>query len=161
MKFGIGIDPSISNTGLCIIDSKYHVIYWDLIKTLPNIIIEERFIIIIERISNISNFFSYDIMTNFNKYININIEGLSFGSQGRGMLQLAALHFFIRNLFFKEGLKFKIVPPKTAKKFGSGNGNANKEFLMKKVKERWNPDIPENDNLYDAYVLAIMSLDRS
>jgi len=46
MKFGIGIDPSISNTGLCIIDSKYHVIYWDLIKTLPNIIIEERLLLL-------------------------------------------------------------------------------------------------------------------
>ena len=59
----------------------------------------------------------------------------------------------IRLALFDSGVNWVEVPPKSLKKFVTGNGNAKKDLMLLGVYKMWDFDT-EDDNEADAYALA-------
>lgn len=140
----IGIDPSIAGTGVCVLDEKLNILEQVLIKTKPIDNIESRYYTILMGIKCIIEKY---------KDIKITIEGLSFGSRGQSMLELAGLHYLIRFTFFSSGVSYSVVPPTALKKFITGKGNVKKEQMLLQVFKKFGVEFDDN-NLCDAYCLA-------
>lgn len=87
------------------------------------------------------------------KDLPIIIEGYAMGSHTGKIFDRAELGGIIRYKLHMLGYTVTDCPPKTLKKFASGNGNADKKAMMKAVKDRWHIDF-KNNNLADAYCLA-------
>ena len=117
----IGIDLSLTGTGVVVIDDTEKIVEENLIKTTPKEQIEERLNNIINKVVDICNKYSDS---------RIYMEGLSFGSKGQSMLELGALHYMLRCNFFSKKIKFLVVPPTTLKKFICGKGVAKKELML-------------------------------
>lgn len=149
MKFFMGIDLSLTNTGIVVLDNKAKFIKQLEISTLSKDVIEYRLLFIKEEIKNLLNEFSDFI---------IYIEGLSMASRGQGVLQLAALHYFIRVFLYQNEFVYHVVAPTSLKKFVC-TGKAKKELMLKEVYKKWGFDT-DNDNIADAYGLARMSLEE-
>ena len=144
----MGIDLSLTSTGISIIDEECKIIFQSLIKTTNTEIIENRII-------NVNN--------NIEKYITDNLpisifmEGLSYQSKGQSSLELAALHYYLRISFVKSNLNFKVIPPTTLKRFicGVGKGQAKKELVLLKCFKKYGIEFDNND-LCDSYCLSRM-----
>lgn len=96
-------------------------------------------------------------MKNIFKHDNviINIEGFSYGSKGKGVDFQYGLGYLIRcNIKYDLSIYIE-TPPKSLKKYVTGNGNASKDMMMKYAFKRWGYDNDDN-NLVDAYCLARM-----
>ncbi len=148
----IGIDPSLTNTGILVLNNELKIIYKKLIKTNPNEIIEKR---INEIIDNIKSIFA--LLKSNNIYINI--EGLSFNSKGCSIAELSALHYSIRLYLYDNNIKYDITPPTILKKFCTGKGNCKKELILLNVYKKFNEEFDDN-NLADAYTLARMCYEK-
>lgn len=162
MKF-IGIDPSLTGTGVVCLNEEGIVEDEQLIKTTPKQKIEDRLELINNTIIKLLNN-KYQIRyTNgyiYKNKVNIYMEGLSFGAKGNAITQLAGLHYLLRiNLLKRIDLKLEIIPPTTLKKFITGKGNSRKELMLLEVYKRWGVEY-KNNNLCDAYSLARMALDN-
>ena len=80
------------------------------------------------------------------------IEGYSYGSKFNHQIQYE-LGGVLRYSLWEAGISFVEVPPKSLKKFVTGNGNAKKDLMLLGVYKRWDFDT-EDDNEADAYALA-------
>ena len=87
------------------------------------------------------------------------IEGPSFGSNGAFVLQMGALHFYLRIFLYKNGVNYGIKAPGTIKKFVTGDGRAKKDLMLLKVYKKWGVEF-DDDNLADAYSLARIALEE-
>ncbi len=155
MNLYFGVDLSLTGTGLISINDTGDIVNQKLVVTKPKEFTtdEERLMFIVE---NVMEFISIVDKSNIKK---ICIEGISFGSRGQSMYQLAGLHYLLRtNLFLTYPLKYKIIPPTTLKKFVTGKGNCKKDLMLLKVYKRWGIEF-DNDNLCDAFSLARMALE--
>jgi crossover junction endodeoxyribonuclease RuvC len=147
----IGIDLSIAGTAVTVLDSTVKdnpdkFIVNELISTGPKDFpcFEERMDHVATRVFNICNEY---------KDSKIYMEGLSFGSRGQSMLELAALHYYVRLLFNKSKIPFKVVPPTVVKKFVTSKGNAPKELMLMYCLDKFKVKFT-NNNLCDSYCLA-------
>lgn len=147
----IGIDPSFTGCGIVAIDENAKILKQELIKTNNKKSIEERLIELREKIKK---------AVDYKKLKMIYIEGPSFGSTGQFVLQMGALHFIIRLLFFENKMPYSIKTPGDIKKFVSGKGNAKKDLMLLKVYKKWGVEF-EDDNICDAYSLARLALKES
>jgi len=86
------------------------------------------------------------------------IEGPSFASSGQFVLQMGALHYYLRIFLLKNNTNFKVIAPGTLKKFVTGSGKGKKELILLKTFKKWGVEF-ENNNLADAYGLARMALE--
>ena len=120
----IGVDPSLSNTGIVVIDDDGVILEEKLISSDSKDDIEYR-------ISYIAD----QIIETISKYpeFAMSMEGLSYQSSGQGALQLAGLHFHIRCLLYKTRIDFNVVPPSSWKKTVFGKGNLKKDLILKEV----------------------------
>jgi len=139
----IGIDPSLTGTGIVVLDEQGNVLDKDLISTKASHKIEDR-------LKTIWNRLKYIIWDFADKHVpgcHIAVEGLSFGSKGESMLELAGLHYLIRYMIDREfcGVRH-VVPPQTLKKFVCGKGNVKMEF--------------QDNNICDAYCLARYAMEN-
>jgi len=154
-KLFCGIDPSLSGTGLVIINENNEILEQQLITTTnhKNDIydIEKRIIYITK---NLECLLKYK-----NDLKLILIEGISFGSRGDGAAQLAALNYAIRIWLFLSGFKYDNSSPSTLKKFVTGKGNCKKNLMLKEVYKKWAVDL-NDDNLADSYALARFALEN-
>lgn len=147
----VGIDQSLTGTGLIILDEHGGIIKEKLITTKSSQKIEDRFIDIFENI--------YLFIKPGDK---IYIEGLSLYSTGQRLAEIFALHYIIRLKLHENEYNYTIIPPKTLKKWITDNGNAKKDLMMLKIYKRWGIEFT-NNNLADAYALAKygMALDNN
>ena len=160
MRF-IGIDPSLTGTGIVCLNEEGEIVGQELIKTTTELEIEDRLIVINKKIKRLlddkyqiicDDGYIYDVI--------VYIEGISFGAKGNAVMQLAGLHYFLRiQLRNRFNLKYDIIPPTTLKKFITCKGNAKKELMLLNVYKRWGVEY-KNNNLADAYSLARMALDK-
>ena len=154
MKY-IGVDPSLTGTGLVCIDSKGVIENQELIKTTASMIIEARLKFINEKVQ----LFISDNLKDKDLLGIVYIEGLSFGAKGDAIMQLAGLHYLLRiNFNSRSDMKYDVIPPTTLKKFITGKGNTKKELMLLKVYKRWGVEFTDN-NMADAFSLARMALD--
>ncbi len=144
MNYFLGLDLSLTGTGAVLINSDYKILEKKLISTKPDFEIEHRLLEIFNNISSITNFL------NITK---IGIEGLSYGSRGQKMFQLAGLHYYIRMRIYDHGLDYEIISPQALKKFVTGKGNVKKEVMILETFKKFNEEFYDN-NLCDAYCLA-------
>ena len=85
------------------------------------------------------------------------IEGISFGSKGATVDQIAGMHWLIRYWLHQAGYPFIIVEPTRLKKFVLGKGNAQKDLILKGVLVAFGLDLPNSDEA-DAAALAYIGL---
>lgn len=140
----LGLDLSLTATGLIVINEKEEIIESELISTKSSEEIENRIL-----------FISNKVLSIVEKYpgCTIKMEGLSFGSSSSSMLELAALHYYIRISLKLKLLNYEVVPPTVLKKFLTGKGQAKKELMLLYVFKKYGIEFQDN-NLCDAYTLS-------
>lgn len=88
------------------------------------------------------------------------VEGLAHGARSSSMLDLAGLHWLVRQLLWDEGLPYIVVSPSVRSKWLTGKGNASKEeCLIAAIKRFTMVEISGNDEA-DALTLAAMGSAR-
>ena len=88
---------------------------------------------------NNANYLSYNIINAIAPYVNEDtifaIEGFSYGSRGNAFIDLITYNTFLKsNILRISKNDILVYPPKTIKKFFTGNGNANKEKMLEAFK---------------------------
>lgn len=141
----IGLDPSLTGTGIITLDDRANIVISKLFETKSKDETEFRLVNIWE-----------EIQKHVQKDSIMYIEGISYNSKGNTLAQLSALHYYIRIMMKKEFLNFKVIEPKVLKKYISGNGNAKKNLMILKVYQKFGVEFSD-DNLADAYSLARMA----
>ena len=122
-KIVCGVDPSLTSTGLAKIKGK-RILDTGLIKTSSkaDVPYRERSGRIIHIASGIADFCAgADLVV---------IEGPSFRSVSTSVWERAALFYRALEHFIGAGIPFAVAPPKSAKKWASGAGNAGKQAVM-------------------------------
>lgn len=160
----LGIDQSLTATGITLLDNNQ--CHCELVETertkktkCPTIDYTRRLIFIQDFFKDLVEKESIDYMA---------MEGMSFGSRGSTIFDLGGLSHMIRRIFLDNSIPFVIIPPKTLKKFFTGNGNANKEMMIEEAVNRdLDIQITKNygtkklpymlldDNIVDSFALAI------
>jgi len=154
----IGIDPSLTGTGLCrltdgkLLDKERDI---SLIKTKPEgKQIKERIHRCREIVSQIEIFcgLSKDIP------VLLVIEGYAFRAQGR-VFDIGESGGLIRDCMLKTqeqfGTDIMEVGPGQLKKFITGKGNCEKDLILKEIYKRYKMDF-NNNNIADAAGLALI-----
>lgn len=138
----LGIDPSLTATGLVVFDGEKIVkqeLLSSKLKGISRVIdLEQKFI---------------KFMTE-NKVSLVCIEGYAYGMTDGSMLaSLGELGGALRMYMEKAGVRYLNVSPGTLKKFVTGKGNSKKQLMLMFTLQRWG--IPfTDDNLCDAYGLS-------
>lgn len=147
----LGLDLSVANTGVVVIDQDAKILHQDVLTTKPKTPIEKRITIIYDGIIQVHE-----------KYLPhfIYIEELAYGARGDAMLELAGVNYFVRTQFTWLDIKYKMIAPGTLKKFVTGTGRGKKNLMLKEVFKKWGADFDE-DNECDAYCLARMALEQN
>ncbi len=145
-----GIDPSLTGTGVIILNDNSDVINSKLIKSKPTQGTVEE----LERITGICRR-ATELVDGCDLVV---MEGLAFMAHNTtALVQLSALNYFIRDVVHSRGVPFVIVAPSTLKKFITGKGNAKKDSMYLEVYKRYGQSFTD-DNLCDAYGLAQIGL---
>lgn len=148
MKTVIGIDPSMTSTGVTVLDGDT-VLLSDTIKTKPTDTLRHE----LERLQSIRDGIWKMILPHYVKGDSLAaLEAPSFCSKTSSIVQLAGLNFLIRDAFHEWGIPLLIVPPMSLKKWVI-KGSAKKEEMRLAVYKRWNVEFKTNDEI-DSYALA-------
>lgn len=140
----VGIDPSLSGTGLVILDESANVVLAESFEAGKESD-PSRFIKLSEKIRNHLNPTTDKVL----------IEGFSYGSRGAGVSKMYGIGWMFRIMLEQEKFKWGEVAPTIVKKFGSGKGSAKKEDLILPVYKKWGFESNNND-ITDAYIIARM-----
>ena len=148
----LGIDPSLTNSGLMLIDADYKIIASIELST-PSMGVERLY----HLESKLLEFLEH--CTSIGGGINlICIEGPALRESGR-LFDLGGWTNLIYLTLFKRGASFIIAAPLQLKKYVSGFGkNFGKELVILDVFKNFGEEIRSND-LADAYVLARIAHD--
>ena len=127
----IGIDQSLTNTGLTIIKNNQEIIFSKSFGTKPILSFEERLLSI--------KSFLFNIIKNYNpEYTAIALEGLAFNrNKTNNSAILFGLFSVILTTMCEMGYRYSIIPPTSLKKFVTGNGRSDKLELIDMI--------PDND----------------
>ena len=142
----IGIDPSLTATGLAILDNGE----WVALEVLSNKLRgHERMDYILTNLAA--------LFVTLRKGDVVVMEGPSFNSQGQRSHELAGLWWLIRQeMWYYPDIAVAIVSPATRAKYATGKGNANKDAVYEAVSKDY-PDVEIKDhNVADAMIFAAM-----
>jgi len=150
-KLFVGLDPSMRGTGIIVLDQNAEIIEQKLFSCKDkNGVIEKELINYEKEINFITNMVNREA---------VYMEGPAYQATGQRILQMGAIHFLTRVLFFKNNVYFRVIAPGTLKKFVTGKGNTKKDLMLLKTYKKWGVEF-EDDNLCDAYGLARMALEE-
>lgn len=148
----IGIDPSLTSTGICamrdgiILSSEAVTSKFTGVKRLSDF--KEQLIPKVCYVADIED---------IEEKIMVFIEGYSFGSKNNREV-LGELGGVIRLMLFEQEIPFIDVAPTALKKYATGKGNADKISVAVSVMEEWGKKFPTSDQT-DAFVLAMLGRD--
>jgi len=147
----VGLDPSFNEFGLIVLDKKANIVEKKLIISDSKLEADERIIQLEKEFKFVPTICGLE---------SVYIEGPSYSSNGKFILQMGALHYYLRIFLTKKETVFKIIAPGQLKKFvaGEGKGNCKKELILLKTYQKWGVEF-DNNNLADAYGLARMALE--
>lgn len=145
----VGMDPSYNSFAIIVLDKDGEIIEKKLLSSNTKDEAEDRIITLEKEFSFIPN-----IMCLHSVYL----EGPSYSSDGAFMLQMGALHFYLRIFFRKNNINYTVIAPGTLKKFVTGDGRAKKDLILLKTYKKWGVEFKVNDEA-DAYGLARMALE--
>ena len=141
----VGIDPSLSATGIVGVSSDNEVLLNTTIGS--NLKGVERLADLKAKLSNVTQ--AYDVE------LRVVLEGYSYGSPGRRE-SLAEWGGVLRLSLHEMGIEYIEIPPTSLKKFLTNNGNANKLMVATTIQKVYQVEFGGNDNEFDAYGLAQM-----
>lgn len=95
----------------------------------------------------------YNKIQEENEYSLIVMEDFSFASKGASLFQIAGLAYIVRYDLWQKHIPSLLVPPTVLKKFVTGQGNSDKNVMLKEIYKRWSVDL-NDDNVGDAYGLT-------
>jgi len=132
-EYFLGIDQSISNTGLTLLkkinDYEYKIIESRAVSTPTSLETEDRILRIKQSV--------YEMISDIDKNnLFISIEGLAYApgnTNNRAML--FGLFFVLVTSFLENEIKYKIIPPTTLKKIFTGSGKAKKPEMLENTHE--------------------------
>lgn len=162
MIYFLGLDLSLTCTGMAAIDSKGYLVETATIKTKASKGLVGR----IGRFRHIAA--SVVSFVEAHSPCSILIEGYSFGSKGRSLFDIAEAGGIVKSALI--GLNDHIllideVAPSSLQLqvtgFGGGRGKAKKEAMKRAVEEIYGPLGFKESDLYDATGLAILAFWRS
>ena len=143
----LGIDQSLTGTGICIIDNNYKILFNQVFSTST---------IGVERLFHIELQF-LEILNN-HKIEFAGLEGGAFREVGR-IFQLGQLSGILQLALFKQGIHYIEPAPLQVKKYIQGDGKSKgKATIMLDIYKKYGEEI-RNDNIADAYVIARMAYD--
>lgn len=153
-----GIDPSITSTGISVIDEDgFHdtIVYETKNKIRKNK--KDIYIPIEERITNINGkIMEFLLDHGLSSNDKIHIEDFAYSKNSNSAHKLIGLHYYIRTQFYACKVKFEIIKSTTLKKFVLGKKNkkgAKKDLMILHIYKRWNQEF-NNDDMADAFALA-------
>lgn len=144
MKYYLGIDASLTGTGLCLIDDEHAIATQVTIK--PQ---DRRGC---ERLEFVLDFFR----TTLNHFPGIHaaaIEGYSFASKFSHAHSQGELGGILRLELYKRHIPFVQVAPMSLKKYITGSGKGEKNKILLEVFRKWGVNC-KDDNQADSYALA-------
>jgi len=136
----LGIDPSLTGTGIAILKDGKLIESKTLLNKLKDI---PRIKFIVDEIINYCNIHKPDF---------IGIEGYAYGRANKATA-LGELSGVIKYILEEKGLTYTIIAPMAVKKFVTGKGNAHKELVLMKVLKVYGIEFDDN-NKADAFVIA-------
>lgn len=142
----VGIDPSLTATGVAILEDGE----WIALNVLSNKLRgHERMDYILTNMA--------DLFVSLRKGDVVVMEGPSFNSQGQRSHELAGLWWLLRQeMWYYPDITVVIVPPTTRAKYATGKGNAGKDLVYEAVSRDF-PDAEIKDhNVADAMIFAAM-----
>lgn len=148
----VGIDPSLTGTAICVLDSKTRDIGAVGTFSVPKGITGVRRL-------NWLNKELYRTLAPW-KPFEAFIEGYSFMSKGRGVFGLAELGGVFRLMLAAKYGGYYEVPPTSLKKFVTGKGNSKKQVMLERTFRKFGigSDTLSDDNQVDAFGLAMFGL---
>ena len=144
----VGIDPSLTATAVCVYPPSQSTWPWtDVFSSKPAVGLRKR----IARYNALTD----QVLTIVLKArpCVIFIEGHSFSSKGKGILDRAEYRGVLSAALIKAKQTVHEVPPATLKLFIAGKGNANKTAMITACVKRYGVEY-ETDDEYDAYGLC-------
>jgi Holliday junction resolvasome RuvABC endonuclease subunit len=145
----VGVDPSYNGFAIVLVDKEGEIIEQKLLTSETKSTVEQRIV-------ELENDFKF--IPNIHCLQSVYIEGPSFSSNGKFVLQMGALHYYLRIFFYKKNVNYKIIAPGSLKKFVVGKGVAKKELMLLKTFKKFGVEFEDN-NLCDAYGLARLALE--
>ena len=157
----MGIDGSLSNTGIAVADNK-NVVEMLSITTNPKDKIEDRIYLLVVSIEDLIDKYKPEIII---------IEDIFMYMNGKTVINLARLNGALILLFKNKNINFILCPPAKHKKITTGSGKATKNLTIRKVENYFNIEVPyllthsgkikkknnkklKNDNIADALSLC-------
>lgn len=144
MKVFIGIDPSLSSTGLCVLDQGGGQAILKTMPCSPNKGAQRLYDMEGMMVSELQRFSHLPAL--------VAIEGYAFGSFSQRE-RLGEWGGVLRLCLYKLHLPYVEVPPSTLKKYVTGKGNSKKNQILLAVYKKWGVSC-KDDNQADAYSLA-------
>ncbi len=136
----MGIDPSLTSTGLVVLENGNLILH----ETLE---VKEKGIARLLTLQNIleGRLFAYnpDLVV---------VEGYAFARSNQAH-QMGELGGMVRMLLAQKRVPWLEAAPTQVKKFATGKGNAAKELILMNVLKRWGVEFQVSDEA-DAFVLA-------
>lgn len=142
----IGLDLSLTGTGLVVLDIAGHVL--DAMTISSKLRDMERLAFIRSTIGKVFSNYEPGLAC---------IEGYSMGSRAGQLASIGELGGVVKLLLHRNNFPYQIVAPTQLKKFATGKGNGAKDEVMMHVYKRWGWEAKDN-NQADAYVLARIAL---
>lgn len=143
----LGVDPSLTSTGLCWADDRYTAISSNS-KGIPRLI-------------DLRNWVRDCVYEN--KIELVCIESYSFASRNSQAHSLGELGGVLRVMFYECNVPWVDIPPTSRSKFATGRGNASKNEVVSAISARtgivWSGK--GSDDMCDAWVLRQMGLAKN
>jgi len=143
----MGLDLSLCNTGVVVLDSELKIIYNETIKSKPQEDGTARIVMLGGKVLQKTQYYRQDLTV---------IEGPAFGMKNTNCIwQLGELAGVVKQYLYLHEFKFIVIPPTQLKKFITGKGNAKKDQMMLAVYKKYGVEFAD-DHQCDAYALARM-----
>lgn len=143
--FFVGIDASLTATGLIILDDTGKIFNSTIISSKKKGM--DRLVDLEKQVKKILSTYQPA------KMIKVYVEGYSFGSRIGQAFSIGEWGGVLKKCLYELGYQVTLIPPTVLKKFVTGKGNAKKELMMLEVFKKWKESF-NNNNLADAYGLA-------
>lgn len=144
----VGIDPSLTGTGLCLLDENMNATMRTIKTDAKSFKTKyERLDYIVREIMNVAGVADASVCIE-RPFVNPK----NMNSQ----LDLISLAHLIRRKLYYDRIPFREVSPPTLKKFVCGSGNSQKSMMLMRVFQNWHISAG-NDNEADAVGLAYMA----
>lgn len=149
----IGIDPSLRTTGVAISRRAFGETTLELVtlRTMPHWDTLQRIL----RTPSLID----ELLCDVEHIELVVIEGLSYCSRGRSIVDIGGLWWAIRLMLATSSSRYHVpvivIPPARLKQFATGRGNAEKSLIMREIWRQWKVEA-EDEHQADAAVLAII-----